>query len=85
MFLALQITFTILAALCVAAVIPVCIIVDWGWGAFVGFVAILLFLFMRIFKTQVEIQQLRQANKSSSDEKAKNATQTTQENQENNN
>ena len=58
MFLILQITFTILSALCIAAVIPVCFF-DWGWGAFIGLVAALFFVFMKICKTQVEIERAK--------------------------
>ena len=59
MFLALQITLTILSALCVAAVVPVGILVEWGWGAFCAFLAILFFVFMKICKTQVEIDKAK--------------------------
>ena len=62
MFLILQITFTILAALCVAAVVPVGALVDWGWGAFFAFVAILFFVFMKICKTQVQIDEAKKKN-----------------------
>ncbi len=59
MFLILQITLTILSALCVAAVIPVGVLIEWGWGAFFAFLAILFFVFMKICKTQVEIDKAK--------------------------
>lgn len=62
MFLILQIVFTILAALCVAAVIPVGALVAWGWGAFFALLAFLFFVFMKICKTQVELQTVKKGD-----------------------
>ena len=59
MFLILQITLTILSALCVAAVVPVGVLVEWGWGAFCALLAVLFFVFMKICKTQVEIDKAK--------------------------
>ncbi len=72
MFLILQITLTIISALCVAAVVPVGALVDWGWGAFFGFLAILFFVFMKICKTQVEIEQAKNKNSLQTQEETKN-------------
>ena len=70
MFLILQIALTILSALCVAAVVPVGILVEWGWGAFCAFLAILFFVFMKICKTQVEIDKLKHPERYPSEENA---------------
>ena len=76
MFLILQIALTILSALCVAAVVPVGALVDWGWGAFFGFLAILFFVFMKICKTQVEINNAKNANSLQSQKDTKNDEET---------
>ncbi|MBQ7923823.1 MAG: hypothetical protein IJ329_00800 [Clostridia bacterium] len=59
MFLILRVLFTILSAICVAAVIPVGTFLGWGWGGLCGFLAILFFVFMRLFKTQQELQEMK--------------------------
>ena len=43
MFLTLQIVFTVLSALCVAAVIPVGALVGWAWAGACGLIALLFF------------------------------------------
>ncbi len=60
MFLTLQILFTVLAVLAVAALMPVGIFFGWGYSGFCAFLGILFFVLMRVCKTQNELRELRQ-------------------------
>ena len=72
MFLILQISLTVLACLCVAAVVPVGALINWGWGAFCALLAFLFFVFMKICKTQVEIDEAKKQILSQTQEHAEN-------------
>jgi len=74
MFLVLQIVFTVLSVLCVAAVVPVGALIAWGWGAFCALLAFLFFVFMKICKTQVEIDAAKKPTTTKNTEAEKNDT-----------
>ena len=50
MLLKLQITFTILSALCVAALVPVGVFFGWIWLGVCGLCAVLFFMLMKLCK-----------------------------------
>ena len=59
MFVTLRVFFTILSALCAAAVFPIGIFLGWGWAMLSVFGAFLFFIVMRIFKTEQEMQDAK--------------------------
>ncbi len=59
MYLKLRIIFTVLSALCVAAVVPVGAFLGWVWAVLCALGAFLFYLFMRICKVNQEMQEAR--------------------------
>ena len=51
----LQIIFTVLAAACVAVLVPVGTIWGWGYAGLCGLLAVMFFLFMKLCKQSVEM------------------------------
>ena len=59
MYLKLRIIFTILSALCIAAVVPVGAFLGWIWAGLCAVVAFFFYLVMRICKVNQEIEEAR--------------------------
>ena len=59
MYLKLRVLFTLLSALCVAAVVPVGVFFGWVWAVLCALGAFLFYLFMRICKVNQEMQESR--------------------------
>ena len=56
MLLVLQITFTILSALCIAAFIPIGAWFGWGWAIGCALVAVLFFFLMLLCKQSLQMK-----------------------------
>ena len=67
MYLKLRIRFTILSALCVAAVVPLGAFLGWTWAGLSAVAAFCFYLVMRICKVNQEIQEAREARAELSD------------------
>ena len=59
MYLKLRIIFTILSALCAAAVIPIGSVFGFVWAGICAVGAFLFFVVMKICKTNQEIEEIR--------------------------
>ena len=57
MLLFLQITFTVLSALCVAAFMPIGAWLGWGWAIGCALVAVVFFLLMLLCKQSLQMKQ----------------------------
>ena len=57
MLLVLQITFTILSALCIGAFMPIGVWLGWGWAIGCALVAGLFFLLMLLCKQSLQMKQ----------------------------
>ena len=58
MLLVLQITFTILSALCLAGFIPIGAWLGWGWAIGCALVAGLFFVLMLLCKQALQMKQI---------------------------
>ncbi len=59
MFLKLRVIFTVLCALCLAAILPVAVWGGWFWVGTVGGAALLFFALMLLFKQSQERQEAK--------------------------
>ncbi|MBQ8323070.1 MAG: hypothetical protein IJX91_03805 [Clostridia bacterium] len=57
MYLKLRVLFTILSAICVAAVVPMGAFFDWIWAALCAIAAFLFYVLMRICKVNQEMRE----------------------------
>ncbi len=71
MLLKLQILFTVLSALCLAAIIPVAVWGGWIWFGVVGGCALLFFFLMKLCKQENEIKQQNQPSSTSTEKTEK--------------
>lgn len=71
MLLVLQITFTILSALCVAAFMPLGAWLGWGWAIGCALVAVVFFLLMLLCKQSLQMKQAPQIDKNPETEEKK--------------
>ncbi len=74
MLVYLQIAFTILSALFIAAIIPVGALLNWAYALACGFIALLFFGLMLLCKQSIAMNAPPTSEAQSSDEKSSNET-----------
>ena len=57
MLLILQITFTILSALCIAAFVPVGAFLGWTWAIGLALAALMFFMLMKLCKQSLQFRE----------------------------
>ncbi|MBQ8308880.1 MAG: hypothetical protein IJX96_03500 [Clostridia bacterium] len=73
MLLYLQIAFTILSALCIAAVIPLGVWLGWTWAIAFGLAAFLFFGLMLLCKQTLSFRNSEKQNPPTDDDKTQNS------------